>query len=64
MRIDETPKLHGKTVHHFEEHWNDEKTCIEFKIVFDDDTTLKITPYVDIDDKFEYNKNDLRLNYE
>ena len=43
--------------------FNDEERSIEFIMVFDDNTKLSISPYIDKDAKFDINKNDLRLKY-
>ena len=63
IRIDETKMFHNKKVNHFEEWFNDETRKIEFFIVFDDDTKLKIESFIDKESEFEINKNDLRFNY-
>jgi hypothetical protein len=63
IRIDETKMFHNKQVNHFEEYFNEETRKIEFFIVFDDETKLKIEPYLDKDSKFESQRTDMRLNY-
>jgi len=63
IRIDETIMFHNKKVNHFEEWFNEETRKIEFFIVFDDESKLKIEPYIDKDSEFELQRTDMRLNY-
>jgi len=55
--------IHGKKIKSLTESWVDDKKCIQLTITFDDDTELKIEPYIDKNAKFESSRNDLRLKY-
>lgn len=61
--INETVKVHGKTIKKIVELWIEETSSIETTIFFEDNTKISITPYIDVDAKFETNRKDLRLKY-